>query len=102
MSIIKYAAVVLGAGLLLQAPVLAAEESYTCRNGENIRVIEVVYANPNSPVPCEVNYDKGAGANSLWRAQNQTGYCEEKAAAFVEKHQGWGWQCEKAQAGNDT
>ena len=32
----------------------------------------------------------------MWSATNAAGYCEEKAAAFVEKQQGWGWECTTA------
>jgi len=71
-----------------------ANETYTCKHDKQVRVISVVYATEGMPVPCEVTYDKGNGATtSLWQAQNQAGYCEKQAAAFVEKQRGWGWVC---------
>lgn len=72
-----------------------AGDTYTCKHGAQERVISVVYTNEGATVPCEVTYNKGEGAASLWQAQNLEGYCEEKAAAFVEKQRGWGWDCTK-------
>ncbi len=70
-------------------------ETYVCKHGDQERTIAIVYANADSAAPCEVTYDKGEGAESLWQAQNDVSYCEEKAAAFVEKQRGWGWDCNK-------
>ncbi len=78
--------------LFLAAPALA-NQTYVCTHGDKQRVISVVYATEGQTVPCEVTYDKGMGAESLWQAQNLAGYCEEQAAAFVEKQRGWGWTC---------
>ena len=63
------------------------------------RTIEIVYSNPGQAVPCEVLYARGdeTDAQSLWRAQNQAGYCEEKAREFVNKLQNeLGWTCRDA------
>jgi hypothetical protein len=64
-----------------------------CSHGNQTRVIEVVYTTEDN-TPCEVRYSKEEGAKTLWSADNLAGYCEEKAAAFVEKQEGWGWSCE--------
>ena len=66
-----------------------------CSQGELTRTVAVVYADPGQPVPCEVLYEKPAEqqAMTLWRAQNEAGYCEARAAEFVEKLVGLGWQC---------
>lgn len=64
-----------------------------CSHGGQIRVIEVAYTTEES-TPCEVRYRKEEGSQTLWSAENLAGFCEEKAAAFVEKQQGWGWSCE--------
>jgi len=80
----------------LSTSVMADENITTvCSHGSNIRIIEVVYAGENS-VPCEVQYTKEAGTQTLWSAENSEGYCESKAAAFVEKQKNWGWACETA------
>jgi len=68
-----------------------------CTHDSQTRVIEVVYSGPEV-VPCEVRYTKEEGTQVLWSAQNATGYCEEKAEAFVEKQRGWGWNCETTMA----
>ncbi len=67
----------------------------TCSYDDLIRKIEVVYPEPGQPVPCEVIYDKSAEGSieSLWRADNEAGYCETQAAALAEKLAGMGWQC---------
>lgn len=64
-----------------------------CSHGGQTRVIEVAYTAEDN-VPCEVRYSKEEGSKTLWSATNLTGFCEEKAAAFVEKQKGWGWSCE--------
>jgi len=68
-----------------------------CSHGNQTRVIEVVYTSEDT-VPCEVRYSKEEGTTTPWSANNLAGFCEEKAAAFVEKQQGWGWSCELAAA----
>ena len=64
-----------------------------CTYAKDTRIIEVVYKT-DKPVPCEVQYTKSSGTKTLWRANNKAGYCENKAAEFVEKQRGWGWSCE--------
>ena len=56
-----------------------------------------IYTEPGKTVPCEVHYFKDTEAPGesevLWSAEAQAGFCEQKAAEFVAKLQGWGWQC---------
>ncbi len=81
------------ASMLATTPVLAAENStYRCEHLGAERVIEISYPK-GTAVPCEVSYTKAEGTEVLWRAANTEGYCEEKAAEFVEKQRNWGWQC---------
>ncbi len=72
-----------------------AGETYICKHGHQERIISVVYDVEGQAVPCKVVYTKGDVVETPWNAQNQAGYCEEKAAAFVEKQRNWGWVCEK-------
>ena len=67
----------------------------TCTYGDLSRKIEVVYSDPGQPVPCEVIYDKSAEGTieTLWRANNETGYCESQAARLADRLSGVGWQC---------
>lgn len=64
-----------------------------CRYGNQTRIIEVKYPGEGQ-IPCEVHYSKDSGSQVLWSAQTEGGYCEQKAAEFVEKQRGWGWTCE--------
>lgn len=84
--------------LLLASVLLAAVPAHAgmksvCTHGEQIRVIEVVYQG-DSNVPCDVVYTKDTGASVLWSAQNESGYCEQKAEEFTQKQRDWGWNCE--------
>jgi len=66
-----------------------------CSHGNQTRVIEVVYST-ESETPCEVHYSKEEGMTIPWSANNLAGFCEEKAAAFIDKQETWGWACEAA------
>ncbi len=70
-----------------------AADAYTCTHNGQERKIEVIYKVEGQKVPCEVVYEKASGAQVLWSAQAQEGYCEEKASAFAQKQEGWGWTC---------
>ena len=66
------------------------------RGGDLVRRVEI-YTEPGKTVPCEVHYFKDTEAPGesevLWSAEAQAGFCEQKAAEFVAKLQGWGWEC---------
>jgi hypothetical protein len=81
--------------LLSSQQVLAQEQqgqSMHCQLGDAVRVIEVVYP-AGGELPCEVHYTKEGASSVLWQASNEAGYCQQQAAAFVEKHRGWGFEC---------
>jgi len=81
------------AALLTPALTMAATDQRTvCTHDTQERVIELVYPTGNQ-LPCEVRYTKDGATEVLWNAQNETQYCESKAAEFVDKQRGWGWQC---------
>ncbi|OEU62691.1 MAG: hypothetical protein BA870_02570 [Desulfuromonadales bacterium C00003094] len=69
-----------------------ANTTYVCTSGNMERKIEVVYLGADT-APCEVRYTKFANTEVLWSAQAEAGYCEARAAEFVEKQRGWGWEC---------
>ena len=85
--------------LLLTLPglVLAQTVETQCTYNDMVRRV-VIMSEPLVSVPCEVHYFKDTeepGSDQvLWSASQQEGYCEEKAAAFVTKLEGWGWDCE--------
>ena len=70
-----------------------ADDTYICAYNGNERSIKIKYTYADSKLPCDVVYEKSSGSQILWSAENQEGYCEAKAAEFVEKQQGWGWEC---------
>lgn len=74
-----------------------ADTSYVCTQGGMERKIEVAYLGTDK-VPCEVRYTKNGDTQVLWTAQAEEGYCEAKAAEFVEKQRGWGWECVESAA----
>ncbi|MBL4794602.1 MAG: hypothetical protein JKY24_03630 [Pseudomonadales bacterium] len=84
---------------LLIATISTAEAntSYTCTHQASERKIEIVYENMDGNVPCKVEYTKeNAGemeTQILWSAQAEVGYCEVQTNAFIEKQEGWGWDC---------
>ena len=85
---------VISVGLL--AGTAVADETYICTHGTQERIITIIYQDQEAKIPCEVQYQKEGVTETLWSAQGQVGYCEEKAQAFVEKQRGWGWSCEAA------
>ena len=94
-SIMKILSIALTSLCFLVAHSVSADEEYSCQNGNLQRLISVVYENGEAPVPCSVQYDKGHGAEVLWYAQAEVGYCEAKADEFLEKQESWGWSCDK-------
>ena len=79
--------------LSMIAGLAVADESYVCTYGEKERVIAVVYQDQEMKLPCEVHYTKDGITETLWSAENQPGYCEEKARELVQKQRDWGWLC---------
>jgi len=79
---------------VISTSAMARESRKTlCVHDDQTRVVEIVYSGENN-VPCEVQYTKLGETKVLWSANNKVGYCENKAAAFVEKQIGWGWSCD--------
>ncbi len=96
--------------VLFSIPMTAAlaqdAASYACQHGELSRRVDVHYATPGQAVPCEVRYFKDSEdpgvTQTLWNAQAESGYCEARAAEFVETLRGWGWTCTAAAVADDT
>lgn len=83
-------------GAISATSVQAVENQKTvCSHGNQTRVIEIVYTT-GTETPCEVRYSKEDGMTTPWSANNVAGFCEEKAAAFIDKQEVWGWACEAA------
>ena len=73
-------------------------QSYQCSFGELQRRVEILYET-GVTVPCEVHYYKDTESPGktqvLWRALNETGYCERKTEEFIAKLREMGWTCEQ-------
>ena len=71
-------------------------ESTTCSNGDLHRTIEIKYAEPGKSVPCEVLYRKSpeGTVDSVWRANHEAGFCENKAKQMINNLADMGWKCE--------
>ncbi len=71
-------------------------QNYQCTYGDLQRRVEILYET-GVTVPCEVHYYKDTEAPGetqvLWRALNESGYCERMAENFVGKLQDLGWSC---------
>lgn len=84
----------------LSSPLALAANPVICKMDQLKREVEVIYPKSESQGPCEVHYRKPseeAQNQILWTAKNTPSFCEEKAAGFVEKLKGLGWNCEKGQ-----
>ena len=70
--------------------------NFQCSLDEVTRRVEIFYET-GVTVPCEVHYYKDTEMPGerqvLWRASNEEGYCEARAAEFVAKLEGMGWTC---------
>lgn len=89
----KYLVTALFSALSVTSVQAIESQKTVCTHSEKIRTIEVVYTTEDN-LPCEVRYSKEEGTQTPWRATNLAGYCEEKAAALIEKQKSWGWSCE--------
>ena len=80
-------------------PTLATAQDankYQCTYGDMQRRVEIA-TEPGVEVPCSVHYFKDTEAPGeqqvLWSAERDPNYCRNKAAEFVAKLEGWGWDC---------
>jgi hypothetical protein len=87
------------AGLLPVVALAQPDTAFECTMNDLVRRLEIVYET-DAPVPCEVRYSKLSEApgrtDVLWRARNESGYCESRARAFVAELEAWGWRCADA------
>ena len=84
------------ATLLPAAAVAQDSGKYQCTYGELQRRVEIAHE-PGVEVPCSVHYYKDSEAPGeqqvLWSAERDPTYCRTKAAEFITKLEGWGWDC---------
>jgi hypothetical protein len=69
-----------------------------CTSGASKRTVEISFGADNK-LPCQVHYKKDTeepGVDRvIYSANSDLQYCYEKAAAHVEKLEGFGWHCSK-------
>ena len=70
-----------------------ADEIIVCTNGQQERMVSIIYQDQDAKVPCDVEYTKNGQTETLWHAENEYGYCQEKAEEFIQKLNELGWQC---------
>jgi hypothetical protein len=94
--------------LSMGIPVLSVAEGddgHQCTLGDLTRRVEVIYET-GVTVPCEVHYYKETEAPGerqvLWRALNEEGYCEARAAEFISKLSAMGWNCGSSAAADES
>ena len=71
----------------------SGDKVFVCKNGDQVRTISLIYNDEGSEKICQVDYEKASGVQTLWTAILDTDYCREKAEEFVQKQEGWGWDC---------
>ena len=79
---------------VMLAPVSALANTWSCTHNNLIRTVSIV--SEEGTTRCEVNYTKeteGVEMQTLWSAENQADYCQEKAEGFIAKLTSWGWDC---------
>jgi hypothetical protein len=85
--------------LALTLPLSAVAQGgqrYRCTSGDLLRRVEIFYET-GVAVPCEVHYFKDTEAPGerevLWRALNESGYCESRTESFIAQLRSRGWEC---------
>jgi hypothetical protein len=75
----------------------AGAEEFQCRRGDLVRRVEVQFADSADRLPCEVIYWKDTEApgrpQQLWNAEQEIGFCTEKAREMVARLESSGWAC---------
>jgi hypothetical protein len=74
----------------------ASAGTWTCHIAKLTRQVIVFYPEAPARLPCKVFYAKpneNALPRVLWEAKNTHNYCENKAAALIEKLSSSGWRC---------
>jgi hypothetical protein len=75
----------------------ASASEFECRNGAQLRRVEVRAGGAVENLACEVRYWRDAtrqGAGKvLWRASQDTDFCEAKAAGLIDRLEAGGWRC---------
>ncbi len=95
-------------GLLAVTAAFAAQatttdETYSCRNGQRERRVELQHADAPDRLPCQVLYWRDGATppddgKSMWQADHDFGFCIERTRDLVQRLQEGGWKCQKGDA----
>lgn len=81
--------------LAMSNPASTAETyHFQCSKDAEVRTLSVHY-DSDAETPCAVHYTKRGSEQLLWSAKTQIGYCEAKAASFIEQLVTKGWHCQR-------
>jgi hypothetical protein len=76
----------------------AQSEEFQCRRGDQVRRIEVQFADDADRLPCQVVYWRDAAAQERprvpWTADHERAFCVNKAREMVDRLQSAGWTCD--------
>ena len=73
----------------------AYADSWNCSHDDLVREVIIEYPQGGS-LPCDVVYKKqteGVEDQVLWSAENEEGYCEDRARELVARLESSGWVC---------
>jgi hypothetical protein len=95
---------------LVTVPILsvrAHSEEFHCRRGDQVRRIEVRFADDADRLPCQVVYWRDAqseeGPRVPWNADHERAFCINKAREMVDDLHSAGWTCDPdAQTAEDA
>jgi hypothetical protein len=78
-------------------------EEFQCQRGEQVRRVEVQFADDADRLPCEVDYWRDTAApgqsETLWHPHNPLDYCRDKAREMVDRLESGGWACAATSTG---
>ena len=73
-----------------------------CAQGSTIRTVQITYWNEGGRPLCRVMYRKPSERpgfmHVIWTGRDVSDTCERKAAVFLDKLRGWGWNCDGSPA----
>lgn len=76
-----------------QAGVNLSSTVCTSKNSEDVRLVQVIYEEDASPLPCRVMYQKSGTETELASAEHTLGFCEKTERQVVKNLASSGWDC---------
>ena len=100
LSLLMVVTAVLGdLGIALAFDAGVEDSVVVCSNQDKRRIVTLDYEKGGMRLPCQVIYEKPTElpgfSKKMWYAEHTEGYCEKKMDEFLDKLEGWGWECSK-------